>query len=215
MNSVAQDQDQVSPDSDYHGAEVQSLADRICLGFKPSHYQNGGMRKYLPEGSVERLITNDSVYKELEPHLSKENDTSLIPFILTKANKVFALTCVVLEDDRKVYKAMKLFQKEGFDNRFLPAEFETSSHGIKPTNPHVKAFGGVWTTTRLEDFNVKQWQFLAPVFREGNLLYGLDDRYILPFKQVGKDTKDGTFGDIFQVKIHPNHLDKCLSQVND
>ncbi|KAF5614656.1 serine threonine kinase [Fusarium tjaetaba] len=55
-----------------------------------------------------------------------------------------------------------------------------------------------------KDFENKQWELLAPVFRRGTLNKRLDESLILPFtqeKRIGK----GAFGTVYETVLDPNH----------
>ncbi|KAM0550685.1 hypothetical protein ACHAPJ_008749 [Fusarium lateritium] len=215
-------------ESDDQYSEVESLANTIDRELETSIFHNRGEREYLSEGDVDRLITYESVRKELKTCCSGtfcETDTFLIDFIMSRSKKVFALTCLVLEGP-KIYEAMKTFKDKSFDNNSLPIELsnneaKTSSTG-KPqrsrfVKSHPKAFKKreIWNAARLSEFEKRQWEFLAPVFDEAEFIRDLDERLILPLKQISNEAKEGTFGDIYQVEINPKHLDKSLLERND
>ncbi|RBQ67342.1 hypothetical protein FVER14953_21205 [Fusarium verticillioides] len=55
-----------------------------------------------------------------------------------------------------------------------------------------------------KDFEDKQWELLAPVFRRGTLNRRLDESLILPFtqeKRIGK----GAFGTVYETVLDPDH----------
>ncbi|QGI69578.1 related to tol protein [Fusarium fujikuroi] len=210
------------PESDSEsGSESNSgLGSIICDSYNTSQYSNGAEKEYLPRGVLKKLITRETVYREMNVEKTMRNEP-LVDFIVNSANQVFALTCSII-DGKDLYKAMKAFHAKGFDDESLPVERKRpiNDEGHISTVTDLKcdlsnpdAFKPrLWTSLRLSDFYNKQWRFLAPVFDDQNFIYELDERLILPFRLVKSEAKQGTFGEIFQVEIHREHLSDSLFQ---
>ncbi|KAF4952468.1 hypothetical protein FGADI_6702 [Fusarium gaditjirri] len=119
---------------------------------------------------------------------------------------------------------MKAFHAQSFDDESLPIEIKMpiDGEGHKSTSksPRCEVLNSeafkhkLWTSLRLFDFYQKQWQFLAPTFDDKTFIYELDERLILPFKLVRSEAKQGTFGEIYQVEIHREHLSDALLEKN-
>ncbi|KAF4441595.1 hypothetical protein F53441_11999 [Fusarium austroafricanum] len=205
-------------ESGYEDAEpaAQSLADIIYGILEDSIYPGRPKAEYLPEGDIDELITEDLVREQLRICVGKQPDASLVKFIVTDANKIFALTCSVLEGE-KIYKAMQAFKAHGFNNKCLPVELGTKKPRYINVRSHPGAFKdkSIWNASRSSEFFDKQWRFLSPVFDDTRFIRDLDQRLILPMTQVNDQIKEGTFGDIYQVKINRKHLDESLLKRND
>ncbi|RSL62420.1 hypothetical protein CEP53_004786 [Fusarium sp. AF-6] len=174
--------DSSNSDSD---ADTDSLAWHITSSWSKSDFHDGSTEKYLPENYLQRWSTKEYVKRELNNGITDDKLDSLVTFITEKADKVFAITCLIFEGEKKkITKAMRRFQEHQFDNESLPANLKD-----EPNKPHrvavnPKAFTkSVWTQARSEDFDEKQWRFLAPVFRGAIFKYELDEDCILPFKK--------------------------------
>ncbi|KAF5597857.1 serine threonine kinase [Fusarium pseudocircinatum] len=212
----------LEPDSESGSESNSGLGSIICDSYKTSQYYNGAEKEYLPRGVLKKLITRETVYKEMNVEKTQRNEL-LVDFIVNSANKIFALTCSII-NGKNLYKAMKAFHAKGFDDESLPVERKKSinAEGYKSAvvDPRHDVFSSdafkpkLWTSLRLSDFYNKQWRFLAPAFDDKKLIYELDERLILPFKLVKSEAKQGTFGEIFQVEIHREHLSDSLFQAS-
>jgi hypothetical protein len=64
---------------------------------------------------------------------------------------------------------------------------------------------GQWSKFRIYNFCREQWRFLAPVFSQQNFKIDLEPDHILPFIEKSNLVKEGAFGRVFPVEIHPAH----------
>ncbi|KAK4235365.1 hypothetical protein C8A03DRAFT_17883 [Achaetomium macrosporum] len=66
-----------------------------------------------------------------------------------------------------------------------------------------------WDALRHEDFEAKQWSMLAPFLAKGDRrcawFYQLSERDVLPWTSKECSVREGGYGSISKVKIHPNH----------
>ncbi|EWY89786.1 serine/threonine protein kinase [Fusarium oxysporum NRRL 32931] len=205
------------------GSESNSgLGSIICDSWETSQYYNGAEKHYLPRGVLKKLLTHETVYTEMNVERTPRNEL-LVDFIVNRANKVFALTCSII-NGKDLYRAMKAFHAKGCDDESLPVErkmpIDGEGHKSTSADRRFEVFKSeafkpkLWTSLRLFDFYQKQWQFLAPAFDDKTFIYELDERLILPFKLVKSEAKQGTFGEIYQVEIHREHLSDFLFQKN-
>ena len=72
---------------------------------------------------------------------------------------------------------------------------------------HVGSLPNLWSELRIYNFCQEQWRFLAPVFSQQKFKFDLKPDHVLPFmeKSSGGDVKEGAFGRVFRVRIHPAH----------
>ncbi|RWA13206.1 hypothetical protein EKO27_g1898 [Xylaria grammica] len=171
-----------------------SLCDNIAGRLAKSKYCNGAEENYLPEGSLDDLMTAEEIKKELSQIppllLSSEAEQQFIGFIGQNAKKVFAAATLSKFRPEKVYK---LINNLKIIDEKLP---------IDATASPLLELLGPWDA---EQFGKHQWKFLVPVFKEDTLVYNLESQHILPFTQVGTQQKEGTFGIVSEVKIHEAH----------
>jgi hypothetical protein len=132
--------------------------------------------------------------------------------------KIFAILLLIDEPG-----AIRKFIDEGVCDADLPLKkYET-------TGKHAKTFSfcrwgapGVslkcferWKGTSLAQFERYQWKLLAPWFSRGEEArhYIFQDEVILPFTYK-KHAHNGAHGEVFQVRIHPEHHDFNESKVS-
>ncbi|RSL51016.1 hypothetical protein CEP51_015268 [Fusarium floridanum] len=141
---------------------------------------------FLPNGSIDNLITKDSVYKELraEPSSLAEDKTeleSLVEFVLVSARKLFATTLLIGNSGHELQSRMKWFQDEDITDDSLPLQMS-------------------WWE--------KNYWFLAPVFSDTGLSYDFEPDTILPFTERDPDVKADRFGMTTQYRIHERHINQ-------
>lgn len=183
-----------------------SLSREIFRACTLSTFPTGEMqRKFLPQGELERIVTRESVIRELEYQSQCQDDSVLVNFILEKAKKLFAISLMSQVQDLNY--TMELFRKHEISDKNLPAptsETETSSS--------LEQCFKLWDPIVQDDFiNTRQWMFLAPVFSvepaSASTLTPLDfeQGIIFPFIETGVPTMGG-FGVVYKVKVHRSHL---------
>ncbi|GAW12867.1 hypothetical protein ANO14919_022380 [Xylariales sp. No.14919] len=174
--------------------DTWALCDRIARRFAKSKYCYESGEDYLPEGSLDDLITEAEISKQLSQSLaflrSPEKEREFIKFVSQNAKKVFAIATLGKIGGEKVYRAVNDLQ---ITDEKLP---------IDATDALLVELLGRWDA---EQFGEHQWKFLAPVFNENILVYHLDKRHILPLMDVGSRPRRGTFGLVSKVKIHEAH----------
>lgn len=168
-------------------------------------------RKYLPAGSIDKLVTVESIVKELDDKdvlgpgdLDLETDTNkrrLVDFILAEAKVVFATTVVSMPNGSNLKVVMQTFMDRGRVDDELPFTREDLRPILKS-----KAF--------INDFFEKQWGFLAPVFSPPRFEFNLATNVILPFVIKDRRTvRKGSFGEVFEVKVHKAHCKHASKNV--
>lgn len=186
------------------------LADCIVASYVRSKISTDREQKYLPEGSVERLITPFSIREELSDiPIEPELLDNLISFIVTRAKKVFTITILSQLSGLDLYNAIKTFQDVGFDDDKLPVLPDRHADLMSA------AFKGrrLWNAVRKEGFLTDQWGLLVPVFTRPQLMHSLQESAILPLERVSSAFKGGTFGDVYEATVHRAHMDDELFKV--
>ncbi|KAL2672193.1 hypothetical protein Neosp_012894 [[Neocosmospora] mangrovei] len=187
------------------------LTDCIVASYARSKISTDREQKYLPEGSVERLITPSSIREELSDiPIEPELLDNLISFIVTRAKKVFTITILSQLSGLDLYNAIKTFQDVGFDDDKLPVLPDRHADLMSA------AFKGrrLWNAVRKEAFLTDQWGLLVPVFTKPQLMHSLQESAILPLERVSSAFKGGTFGDVYEATVHPAHMDDELFKRN-
>lgn len=186
-----------------------SLADRFI-----EHYEQGvfneAKQDFLPQHCLAQLITNETIVMEFQEEdiddtkydPRRESDQQLLAFILEHARKVFATTVLCEISGNKLYRTMMTFQKSKVQDKSLPLKNETLSTTLT---------GSVWSNLKKKNFWEKQFIFLAPIFSKSEFKLDLEAQHIFPFTWVSNDAKEGTFSQVYQVKIHDSHHDMIVS----
>lgn len=185
------------------------LEDQIVGSYERAEFPPGWGQDYVPEGCLERLITKESIIREFtrkdESGGEKNVDEDLPDYVLRSAKKLLAISLLNGVNTRDLHRAMNIFKSSGFDDAKLP---------VNSTNQLESPWSELqWSAVKLRDFKEKQWKFLVPIFREKEIKLELESLHILPFTLATKDTKQGTFGNVWEVTIHESHLEKPMRKV--
>ncbi|KAK4186814.1 hypothetical protein QBC35DRAFT_533079 [Podospora australis] len=193
-----------------------SLSDQIMDALVSSQFDKGDY-KFMPEGTLDQLITKDAILDELWEDIDDHDDSglmSLADFILGRAKILFAIMVNLGMEGTTIRKAMQRFKTAD------PA-FTDSNLPIDPPQPpavHIlSTFTGkardrraLWDRARIDNFYSNQWKFLAPVFLVANERHYNHDfkrGTILPFTQKYEaDSDRGSFGQVYKFEVHPNHI---------
>ncbi|KAL1882795.1 hypothetical protein Daus18300_000433 [Diaporthe australafricana] len=187
--------------------EPVGLASEILGKFAHSEFPPGWKEMYMPEGGLDELITRRSIIREFYGDENRKDvDESLIKFIRHSAKKVFAISLISNVESAKLRKAMKAFNASGFTDNKLPVDADDTTF----PGPRLK-----WTAVQKKNFQDNQWRFLVPVFRENEVRLALGNRHILPFKLVGRERREGTFSDVWQVVIDKLHQETPMLMLNN
>lgn len=185
--------------------QKRKLVDQIYDKYETSRF-DPEEKHFLPEGCLDELLTLEVVIKELldkddlrpEELRLPEKKKDVVDFILSKAPKVFATAVVSGLRGKLLAVAMVKFHSIGFHDECLPV----TEHDSK----HLKMFQDLWSNMTIRYFRQEQWRFLAPVFSRTNCKLDLKPGHILPFiKKYDNNVKEGAFGRVYRVEIHPAH----------
>ena len=188
---------------------MSSLADKIVEGYATGVFDNPP-RDFLPQSSVDQFVTRAAIIEELKDEdrdLDNNEDKYLVDFIHQSAKKVFATAIITGIGGNDLYKAMREFKDNNFQDESLPLK--------KDAICKLPCFSGkFWNKLRTYDFLRNQWIFLAPVFSKSQFKLDLEPEHIFPFTWVSNDPpKEGTFSQVYQVTIHEAHQEGSTSTV--
>lgn len=186
-------------------------------------------QNFLPNGRLSRLITNESVTRELTKHLGSVLKPTQI---MGLADAVCAETVVQkdgkqkIKTFRKVFALLVLAEAAAMILQFLGEDVSDLDLPLTPIKcPSLVGFSrkdetallacfAEWSPMKLQNFHDHQWKLLAPFFSQGKdgdaKHYVLQDGRILPFVALAGIKKDetvvsGGFGRVFLVDIHEDH----------
>ncbi|KAJ4387578.1 hypothetical protein N0V93_008173 [Gnomoniopsis smithogilvyi] len=173
-----------------------SLNDQLAGLLVDSRFPEATVCQFLPHGSIEQLIGRASIIDELFLDESRgdnrsqvpagSQDDALVDFILHSAKKIFTICLMSHLKLEELRTAMERFSKHSFTDEKLPVDFESK--------PPPFSIDKLWTASRINEFKVKQWRVLAPVFPKEFVRLELSERHVLPFTNVDSERKEGTFG---------------------
>ncbi|KAF2122404.1 hypothetical protein BDV96DRAFT_483175 [Lophiotrema nucula] len=188
-----------------------TLGSELLTSFVESTF-DARKQAYLPEGVLKYLVKPKSIREELELdrldptiQFSKEKQDALVHWIVSEAPKIFAITFECdIHPRRNMLSALVRFKKCRFNDEKLGNGIKTSSGFLRPS-PDPIFREDVWTQWKLNVFHEKQWRYLVPLFTKAGYSYDIDADCILPFEKAGEAPKEGAFGFVYKVKIHPSH----------
>ncbi|KAM5341793.1 hypothetical protein ACJ41O_014824 [Fusarium nematophilum] len=200
-----------SDESTSASASEVSLADSIVASYVKSKISTDREQKYLPEGSINRLITASSIRAELSDISLEGKELDLVvDFIVTRARKVFTIAVLAQLGGLDLFKAIKTFHDVGLDDDNLPIladrDADLVSLAFKPRR--------LWNSVRKERFFEDQWGVVVRVFTKQQLRHSLEESSILPLERVSDAFKGGTFGDVYEATVHRSHMDDILFKQN-
>ncbi|KAI0113791.1 kinase-like domain-containing protein [Nemania sp. FL0031] len=206
----------------------ETLLDAVVDTLNEGMIYNVTGKLFLPEGTLNEVLDNDTMLRLLQELQQRPNFTSgNIPYVSSRWRKTFAI--LALSGLLRFFQTM--IGKLGITDECLPMpepEYLPSSTLIIGTGnaQHLEKWESV---TRLfgkkvlaRVFFEKQWCVLAPVFRNRDQIqhYSLSQHHILPFFRgaLGKygdstghakksDLKSSSSSEIQKVYIHPDHHD--------
>ena len=217
--------DSTDSDSEEPALVPLRLSDQIVEKYDTSKF-DPEEKYFLPAGYVEQLVTLEAIIKELDNKdclESKDLDLFLrlpesdkkkkfVDSICKKAKTVFAITVVSGLRGPHLGKTMHRFMKLEFSDDSLPVTETLLNDHIQPLVNRLGDSSG-WSKTRRHTFLQEQWRFIAPVFSQKNFKVDLKPNHILPFIAKSSSGKEGAFGQVYMVEIHPAHYKDPVKNV--
>ena len=149
---------------------------------------------FIPQKSLYNLLTMDKIRlaltncNDIPPYHIDE----LVETILRGGRKIFAILVLLKGEEKHISRFVR---SDGFQRRALDNKLPFSEEALDQMLPQ----------DAVHDFYRLQWEFLAPTFAKGILHRVLDPRICLPFLRQRDTEKEGGFGHIYEVEIHPEH----------
>ena len=176
---------------------------------------------FLPNGSLDNLITKESVTRELSSLKAqhKAEVESLAEFIAIFAKKLFGIVVVLpgCASVQLIRKRMEVFRDKGITDSNLPLQeswweenFSTITIRGRMIGHvpgwHGFGYGELWPFSLVKNFCTFQHWFLAPVFSSTGLSYDLEPGAILPFTERDPDGSHSAWN--IRYRIHEKHIDQ-------
>lgn len=193
----------------------EPLGRRILKRLVDANFPPGWNQKYMPEGSLSDLFTKSDIFRVLtgdealtsnqQHRTGTEVDAKLIDIISRSAKKVLAICILSGVESGRLHQLMKAFMYYGITDDKLPVSFKDINN--------LPWSGLPWSYVQSTTFQEKQWLFLVPTFRQGQVQMDICNRIILPFKLANEKTFSGTFSDVWEVEVNAAHLEKPMRKV--
>jgi hypothetical protein len=157
--------------------------------------------EYIPADAVKNIITRDSIKAELAR--SSGNGISLSGCLADKvvkknAKKIFAIL-VYLKEPWDIKKMLN----DGFGDDDLPLS-KDEHYGLHSARDPKKIFVSEdWETQTVDDFLLKQWMVLAPIFKIWGEHFVVNRKCLLPFSEVD-GVKHSESSVVYKAKVHPS-----------
>jgi hypothetical protein len=149
-------------------------------------------RFFVPQHRIDAIMTDETVQKalkgyDMEPYELHQVGTKVIH----DGKKTLAILIVIGRG-----RAIRTFvQKERYSDLKLPLE-------------HAQAQEYIGDAAAADDFILRQWELIAPIFLERGPHFRLDDATILPFmsERLLDKSKQGSFGAIYETILPRSHV---------
>ena len=184
----------------FRGHDVSSLRAQIM---RLRILIDGGDRYFIPQGPLSDLMTRETVHKaisacaEIEPYQVGE----LVDVILKGAVKVFAILVLLKGEEGLI---LRFVENYGFQKTALDARLPF----------HRSQIEALVSEETVEDFNDRQWEFVIPFFSKAIIHRVMAPPTRLPFV-LDRDTgREGGFGRIYEIQIHPEYHEFSFTSDN-
>ena len=167
-------------------------------------------KRFLPRTRINELITPANIAAVIGSDIETE---PCVKFISRSAKIFFAIILSIRMD---VKLAVETLYRFGLTDEFLPISEDTIEDNCEEDDVdrrcgHDHALDAFhdepWDHLTLSDFYEKQWRFLAPVFTTDEFkVFHLSTNSIFPFVDLGTQRRSSLFSDVYEVKIHPDHI---------
>ncbi|KAF5010281.1 hypothetical protein FDECE_3566 [Fusarium decemcellulare] len=199
-----------------------------------AHYQTpqSGSKGFFPRGHIRKVIREPAVREELLDNLPRASNAKIEEFTRLICRPRYKKrpsdgTSLKFNLYRRIFAILVLTEKvncigdfihEGVDDSTLPLrKVPLASSGmlarfeLRPRHPNSGRLSCFkrWSQTQLMKFDEWQWSVMAAFFSRGGdgmiCRYRFPDSTILPFYKDSYEEREGGFGKVSKVRIHPDH----------
>lgn len=177
--------------------------------------QAPGRASYIHWGAICREV-NDTTIREIlkgnEVEVNEQQEATLIQYIVMHAKILFALADIT----DVLHLTLNLAALQLTDD-YLPIVWDTAQCRAKSLSGAPKCHRALdWFSPRffptsrkhwswIQNFYRAQWQFLAPVFTDSEIVYPLSNDCPLPFTYYSDESSAGANSLLAKAEIHPSH----------
>ncbi|KAF3921298.1 Phytochrome [Orbilia brochopaga] len=151
------------------------------------------IRKFMPLQALHQLLTKEEIEKAVGASIARAGgipfyqEADTVKWILANGKRIFAIL-------------VALGHQEHLIPTFIEHDFETFDEKLPfPLELLQKIVPSVAT-----EFHKKQWEFVSPIWSKNVIHRELPPDIRLPFT-FNKKIDAGGFGDIYEIKLHPDH----------
>ncbi|KAI1178096.1 kinase-like protein [Nemania sp. FL0916] len=153
--------------------------------------KNAMHHSYVPKTLLDSVMTAQAIQDALaESSIPSYRREETLDRIFPNAIRIFAIVLLLDKPD----KLTNFIESDQLHDAKLPLTLDVLIRDIHLAEEIAK------------DFEEKQWELIAPIFRRGTHHLRLSDSSVLPFVQNTLIEK-GAFGTVYEVVIDPDHQD--------
>ncbi|KAK6527504.1 hypothetical protein TWF694_004487 [Orbilia ellipsospora] len=159
---------------------------------------DSGVRKFIPLQSLYKLLTKEEIEKAVAACITKDEgipfyqQTDTVDWIFIHGKRVFAIL-------------VALGHQEHLILRFIERDFQTVDEKLPFPLDLLKEI----IPTLATEFFEKQWEFVSPIWSKNVIHREIPPGIRLPFTYNTKIDAGG-FGDIYEIRLHPDHQTVAL-----
>lgn len=171
-------------------------------------------KEFCPNGCIDTIITAKKISDKLKvlrrpasveaQEADQRELVRLVDFVSQRSKKIFAIVLCCDLNSEELRQVLTQYEILGLDDSKLPIDGHDNEKILFPSTG--KTYERPWTKLRVRNFYSYHWKCLAPVFSNGQGELELHEKQVLPFLSVSLRGQSGTFGEVYQVTIHPDHL---------
>ena len=170
---------------------------------------------FMPRSALESLVQHERVKADLDGLLGDRDDNEeLARYVVDRASKAF-LTAIYIQAIRVEdgEPCIKLLYEGDFRDMNLPVhvirnedEFDPYEVCANGSDTALECFSD-WGMLLKEQYEEKQWVFLAPTFDEGDFNYEFHENEPIPFVYMFNPAPArGFFSKVFKLGLRTDHL---------
>ncbi|PLN83085.1 protein kinase-like protein [Aspergillus taichungensis] len=209
-NSPRCPSDDVVAENDRSGSALQT-AQLALVHARTQCYEDSAQNEFVPISVLREVLCDTTVHAIIKDML--EVDKNRADQLTTRVMKdCFRLFAILV--DRGIPKKLLGFLEEGINDDCLPFTHNPTSQDSQVRvletreGREIHTMAG-WDTASVKRFEIKQYRMLAPVFQHRKH-HRLSRLQPLPFIHLGfqepqHGVSQGTYSEVFQARIHPDH----------
>ncbi|KAK6337821.1 hypothetical protein TWF696_001300 [Orbilia brochopaga] len=150
-------------------------------------------RKFMPLQLLYKLLTKEEIENAVSASITKDDgipfyqEADTVSWIVANGKRIFAILVVLGNQEHLIPK-------------FIEHDFETFDEKLPfPLDLLQKVVPSIAT-----EFHKKQWEFVSPIWSKNVIHRELPPDIRLPFV-YNKKIDAGGFGDIYEIRLHPDH----------